>query len=529
MATVYWDVETYSQISLTDRGAYIYAADPATGIFFFCYVIDDGEVQVWRPGDPVPEPFANPTGYKFVSDNWEFEHTIHASILVTRYGFPTLPIEQQDCAQRLALANAYPAELGLRCEALGLPYCKSPEARKAMLRLSRPQTAKMRKNADDPAARERDLALLLERCKNDVRATRAAYNSPRLRPLLPEERRLLLIDAEINARGICANVPFLEAARTLATQERNAVNTRLNELTAGVITSIDQVARIMTAVNAHGQGMTSLNKRSVATTLAHQPDGFVRELLELRQRGAFASTRKYKKLLDFANPDDHRIRGSLRIYGAGPGRWSSVGAQLHNLPRNDGELPSSLINAVIAGDRPELAHFGNPLKVVSGISRAAPCAAPGNVLICADFSSIESRVTAWFAGETWKLENFRRFDAAGDKNLDLYRVLAHRMLKKNNPVSEITAAERQLGKCAELACGFGGGPGAPGGALRAMTVAAMPRCKPSFGCGATSTRPFARSGTTWRRPRVSPSASGGRSCWRPRRDRPSSPPSTATR
>ena len=55
MATVYWDVETYSQISLTDRGAYIYAADPATGIFFFCYAIDDGEVQVWRPGDPVPE------------------------------------------------------------------------------------------------------------------------------------------------------------------------------------------------------------------------------------------------------------------------------------------------------------------------------------------------------------------------------------------------------------------------------------------------------------------------------------------
>jgi hypothetical protein len=132
MATVYWDLETYSQISLTDRGVDIYAADPATGIFFFCYAIDDGEVQVWRPGDPVPEPFANPTGYKFVSDNWEFEHAIHASILVTRCGFPTLPTEQRDCAQRLALANAYPAELGLRCEALGLPYCKSPEARKAI-------------------------------------------------------------------------------------------------------------------------------------------------------------------------------------------------------------------------------------------------------------------------------------------------------------------------------------------------------------------------------------------------------------
>src|SRR6516162_3633457 len=460
MATVYWDVETYSQISLTDRGAYIYAADPATGIFFFCYAIDDGEVQVWRLGYPVPEPFANPTGYKFVSDNWEFEHAIHTSILVTRYGFPTLPIEQQDCAQRLALANAYPAELGLRCEALGLPYCKSPEARKAMLRLSRPQTAKMRKNAEDPAGRERDLALLLERCKNDVRATRAAYNSPRLRPLLPEERRLLPLDAEINARGICANVPFLEAARTLATQERNAVNTRLNELTAGVITSIDQVARIMAAVNAHGHGMTSLNKRSVATTLAHQPTGFVRELLELRQRGAFASTRKFKKLLDYADPDTHRLRGTLRIYGAGPGRWSSIGAQLHNLPRNDAELPSSLINALLAGDRAELARFGNPLQVVSGISRAVLCAAPEHTLICADFSAIESRITAWLANETWKLEAFRRFDTTGDKELDLYRVLAHRILRKSTSISEITAAERQLGKCAELACGFGGSVGA---------------------------------------------------------------------
>jgi hypothetical protein len=34
------------------------------------------------------------------------------------------------------------------------------------------------------------------------------------------------------------------------------------------------------------------------------------------------------------------------------------------------------------------------------------------------------------------------------------------MLHKNTPVSEIIAAERQLGKCAELACGFGGSVGA---------------------------------------------------------------------
>src|SRR5262249_11254969 len=148
--------------------------------------------------------------------------------------------------------------------------------RKAMLRLSRPQTAKKRKKPVDPAARKRDLELLLERCKSDVAATRAAYASPRLRPLLPEERQLLLADAKINDLGIRGNVPFLEAAQTFAIAERNAINTRLNELTSGVVTSVNQVGRIMEAINAHGHDMTSLNKRSVAATLAHQPTGFVK-------------------------------------------------------------------------------------------------------------------------------------------------------------------------------------------------------------------------------------------------------------
>src|SRR5215813_6427369 len=435
MAIVVWDVETYSQVNLKERGAHNYAADPSTDIFFFCYAVDAGEVETWRPGDPVPEPFANPSEHFFIADNWEFERAIHTHILVKRYGFPPIPLENQDCAQRLALANAYPAELGLRCEALGLPYRKDPEARKAMLRLSRPQTAKKRKKPVDPAACERDLALLLKRCKSDVAATWAAYNSERLRPLLPEERLQLLHDATINTRGVHANLPFLEAAHAFAVAERNAINTRLNELTAGVITSINQVAKIMEAINARGHDMTSLSKRSVAATLAHQPTGFVKELLQLRQRGAFASTTKFKKLLGYSDSEDHRIRGSLRFHGAGPGRWSSIGAQLHNLPRNDAKLPSSLVTALITGDRAKLTRWGNPLKVISGISRAALCAAPGHTLIAADFGAIESRITAWLAQETWKLETFARFDATGDKELDPYRITAHRMLRKSGPVS----------------------------------------------------------------------------------------------
>src|SRR5215813_9279746 len=232
MLPVFGDIETYSQCSLKEHGAHIYATDPSTDVYFLGFAVGDGDIQTWMRGDPVPEPYANFTNYRpFVWDGWPFDPLIYTNILVKRYGFPSIPLENQDCAQRLALANAYPAELGLRCEALGLPYRKDPEARRAMLRLSRPQTAKKRKKPEDPAAQERDLALLLERCKNDVETTRACYNHPRLRPLPPEERRLLLTDWTINARGICANTPFLEAADALAHKELANINARVSVLT----------------------------------------------------------------------------------------------------------------------------------------------------------------------------------------------------------------------------------------------------------------------------------------------------------
>src|SRR5262249_35708407 len=118
----------------------------------------------------------------------------------------------------------------------------------------------------------------------------------------------------------------------------------------------------------------------------------------------------------------------------------------------------SLVDALIAGDHAELRRFGNPLEVVGNLTRAVLCAAPGHTLICADFGAIESRILAWLAGGTWKLDVYRAYDATGDKNLEPYRVIATRILRKNN--SEISTAERQIGKYTELAFGFGGSVGA---------------------------------------------------------------------
>jgi DNA polymerase len=472
MRDVIWDTEDFSAILLLQQGTHIYAKDPSTGVHFFYYAVEDDEPQIWRPGDPVPEPFANPDGYRFVAHNFTFDHAILQHVLVPHYGFTPIPLTQQDCTMRRALANGYPGELGLLCAALGLPYRKDPAARAAMLRLSKPLSRRKKKDPAATAKHENDLALVEQRARTDVLSTRAVYRSPLLRPLSPGEREQMLLDVVVNETGVRANVPFLEAVRDLSVAERNAVNVRINELTAGVVSTVDQVAKIKQVLAAHGHDMTTVGKAAVADALASNPDEFVEELLKLRQQGAYASVRMAKRLLGYADPEDQRIRGALRYCGAGTGRWTSPGPQLQNLNRNGDKIPGHLVDAVLAGNRAELARYGNPLAVASGLSRAALCASPGHTLICADFGAIESRVLAWLASETWKLDAYREYDrltASKDKAakiIEPYRITAAQMLRK--APADIGKPERQLGKCAELACGFGGSVGAwrriaPGG------------------------------------------------------------------
>jgi DNA polymerase len=429
------------------------------------YAIDDQDPQLWLPPDSPPPVFAeinsNPGDWKLISHNYEFERAILEHVLVPRHGFPSLPPEVHHCSQRLALANAYPAELDLLAQALGLPYRKDPAARKAMLAVSRPKAQRKRKATtvplwdEDPAK----LQLLFERCKLDVITTRAVWQSAKLKHLSETERRFQFHDMTINGRGVRLDRTFTEAARDLAVRERIAINIKLQELTHGTITSVDQSKRFLEAINAHGHNATTLNKRGVAQLLANKPDDYVHELLELRRTGARAAVNKFKRMLAYASPVDDRMRGSLRMYGAGPGRWSGLGPQLQNLKKNESSLPLAVVDSIRNGDRAGIAQYGNPLALLGDVSRGAICAGDGMELKSGDFSAIESVVLAWLAGEQWKLAAYATYQKIGDKTIEPYRVIARKMLHKPAD-AEITTAERQLGKAAELASGFGGSVGA---------------------------------------------------------------------
>jgi DNA polymerase len=445
------DFETKSVLDLPKVGAAKLAEHPSTDFWCVCFTFNGKTVLRSVPPEPPPLEIigacADPDCL-FVSHNANFERSLWP-LLTSRYGWPSCPpIERWRCTQAAALALALPPSLGKLCKALNLRHQKQPDG--VMHLMARPRRPRADEDPagiywfDDVEHRE----ALYAYCAADVLAEWELFEW--LLPLIPSEQALWCLDQRINDRGFYVDRPLVDKAIAIAKTAAAEIEDKFRALTG--LESSHQVAKIKDWLAAHGCEVTDLQKATLAAALRRKdlsPEA--RDAIMLRKAAAHASANKFLALLRW-RCFDGRVRGAFNFHKAATGRWSASGPQPQNFAREVDGIATRFA-AVMSGDIEQVKALGDPLEIVGSLGRAAICAAPGNKLLHADYSAIESRVLAWITDETSKLDLWARFDQTQNPEHDPYVVIAAKL--------GFTGADaRDRGKRADLSFGFGGGVGA---------------------------------------------------------------------
>jgi DNA polymerase len=459
---LYLDVETRSPLRLRDVGAVRYARHSETQILCVGYALDSDDPKIWTPADTaVPWEFneaAQNTNWFTIAHNASFEIAVLEHILKPRFGFPEIPLARWRCTMAQALSCALPGRLDRLADALECAYQKDMSGAKLMHMMARPRRA----HKDEDATQtfyfcDNDrLQRLFAYCAEDIRVTREI--ACRLPQLSAAEHQIWQLTHTINARGVFIDKDLAQAARSIVEVVRPELDAELRQLTNGI--GANQVGKLVQWLQQYGCKLQKLDKKSIERELLNNelPAG-VRRALELRLASAQSATRKIDALVVRCAGEDNRVRNSFVFHGASTGRWTSTGAQFQNLKRAKTKDLEAAITAICSGDHVQVRNiFSQPLSIVGDLSRSLIAAPSDHILVGADFSSIESRVLAWIAGETWKIGAYERYDATGEASDEPYRVTAARIFHISP--DKVTKEQRNVGKVCDLAFGFQGGASA---------------------------------------------------------------------
>lgn len=449
------DFETFSTVDIGKCGSYRYMDDPSFEPLLLSYAMNDEPVKLvdFTHDEEWPEEFLaalyDPAITK-IAWNCAFER----NVIYTALGKYTPPEQWLD-VMHVAAQCGLPMSLDAAGKALGLSeeQAKMKEG-KALIRYfccpCKPTKTNGGRERNFPEHAPERWETFCDYCTRDTEAERTIFHM--LEQWLPneDERRFWALDQRINERGV--RIDRQLAINAVAMDERYK-----EELTAKAVAltglenpkSVSQVKNWL--ADQEGKSFPSLNKKVIADVVSQLQSEDAREFMALRGELSKSSTAKYQAMLRSMCSDEHS-KGCFQFYGANrTGRFAGRLVQFQNMSKNYSPSLASMRELVRGGHYSALnALYDSVSGVLSELVRTAIIPEEGQRIVVADFSAIEARVTAWFAGEEWRLQTFR--DGG-----DIYCASASQMFHVPVVKHGINGELRQKGKVAELALGYGGG------------------------------------------------------------------------
>jgi DNA polymerase len=452
------DIETFSSISLQKAGVYRYAESEDFEILLFGYSVDGGKVQVvdLADGECIPAEILAALEDETIT-KWAFNAMFERICLSRHLGFPTgeyLSPDSWHCTMIWSATLGLPLSLEGVGAVLGLEKQKLTEGKDLIRYFCMPCKATKTNGGrvknmpeDDREKWERFKAYNIRDVETEMQIQQKLARFPVPESLWGEYH----LDQEINDRGIGVDMELVCQAITMDNWSKEKLSDAMKELTS--LDNPNSVQQMKQWLAENGLETDTLGKKVVAELLKTAPEP-LGEVLSLRQQLAKSSVKKYTAM-ENASCKDHRARGMFQFYGANrTGRFSGRLIQLQNLPQNHMSDLAQARALVRNGDYEALSMLYEDIPdTLSQLIRTAFVPQEGRKFIVADFSAIEARVIAWFAGEKWRL---RVFENGGD----IYCASASQMFGIPVEKHGVNGHLRQKGKIAELALGYGGSVGA---------------------------------------------------------------------
>ena len=461
------DIETFSSVNLAKSGVYRYVEAPDFEILLFGYSVDGGEVIVvdLASGETLPQEIHDALEDETVT-KWAFNAQFERICLSRFLGYPTgeyLDPESWKCSMVWSAYMGLPLSLEGVGAVLGLEKQKLTEGKDLIRYFCVPcnptkangqRTRNLPSHAPDKW--ERFKAYNIRDVDAEIQIQERLLKFPVPDTVWDEYH----LDQEINDRGIMVDMPFVEQCIEIDRVSHDSLTAAMQELTR--LDNPNSVVQMKGWFADNGMETDTLGKKAVAALIKDAPDHLA-EVLSLRQQLAKSSVKKYQAMQNSVCADS-RVRGMFQFYGANrTGRFAGRLVQLQNLPQNHMSDLAEARGLVRSGNYDALDMLYDDIPdTLSQLIRTAFIPIPGRQFIVADFSAIEARVIAWFAGEAWRSEVFKNGG-------DIYCASASQMFGVPVEKHGINGHLRQKGKIEELALGYGGSVGA----LKAMGALEM--------------------------------------------------------
>ena len=441
------DFETFSTIDLPRVGFYRYSIDPSTGVNCLAFKLGSSPTKVWV------HPFHNAKLVENLATQEEFEnlltiirgqgydhiymHNAEFDLSIwnnhfARYGsIPKIPLNKVSCTQALARYNGlFPSSLADVSERLDLSVKKWLVGHSIMKQFSKGDSCSTEHTPED-------VATLCKYNTLDVESTALIPGSLPVKELPKREKEMFMLTYQMNSVGIGWDTQLANKIQKKCETIIKTANRAIKKLTNNEIETVYQAPSISLFLRKLDKRVTSTNQENITLYNSYEDKNpIVDKVFKLLSKSRSLSHKKAQTASSAVYRDS--LHSSMSFYKNRTGRYSGQGVHLLNIPKSDANLLENIEKITKVKDIP------------TALSCLRGCIIPRNgyKLVGADFSRIELKLLANFAGQTDLVEKL-------DSGFDLYSELAKNIFNKDKIDKD--SKERALGKQAILGLGYGQG------------------------------------------------------------------------